>query len=369
MKFKKPLSKNIIKKVIRESLESEYHKDDWDWVSDVNPFTTGNYFNDDDICFNSGSDCQVNINDDNITFVLDYEDWVDFSDINEDDQSYLEPFLTYGPNYDGNGDYYDFDYEEFDYSGYQINDDQKERFQRILDVTSPGTNFSAFADDDMNSVKAVLKYEPLQKLFDDLRVRYLDIIGYQIQKNRWLSSGSHFSSILDKINSSFKLRNGEIVIKISMTEIFKLHEKNIVSLTDILKITSSTLIDENWYDGFYQEWDLSGAEDEIADAFNEFLDKAEEILDEEGVLKPYKDFINLIESLGFKLDRHYTNQYIKEDPNNNIKWIIRNINYGNKTLLLNQYEYKQSLWATPIKQYQISFDQLPTYVSNYKMNF
>jgi len=366
VKIKKSLSENIIKRVIRESLESESNKNDWDWVSDVNPFTTGNYFDENDICFNSGTDCVVNINESDITFVIDYNDWVNFSNMNEDDQSYLEPFLTYGPNYDGNGDYYDFDYEEFDYSGYQMNEDQKERFQSILDITAPGGHFSAYVEDDMNSLKEHLKYEPLQKLYNDLRYRYLDIIGYQIQKNRWLSAGSLFSSILKEINTSFRLRNNFIVIKVSMTEVFKLHEKNISSLTDILKSVSNHLTDQNWYDGFYQEWDLSGVEDEIIEAFNEFLDKAEEILDEEGVLKPYKDFISLLESLGFK---YYNTNYIKEDRNNNVKWFIKDVDYDDKTLLLEQYNYDQSLWYTPIGRYQISFDQLPTYVYNYKMNF
>lgn len=365
MKFKKSLSENIIKKVIRESLENESNKSDWSWVEDVDPFTPGDYFDHDDICFNSDTECKVNINQDNITFVLDYDDWEEFSNMDDDTKNYLEPYLIYGPNYDGGGDYYDFDTEEFDYSGYQLTEEQKQRFQKILNIISPGNNFHTIINnDDMNGVEFLLKYEPLQDLFIDLRDNYLNIIGYYVQKNRWLDNGRYFSSILEKIKSSFKLDYDEIIIKVDMTEIFRLHENNISSLTDILKRLSNEVVDQNWYDGFYQEWDTSGGEDEINNAFNQFLDKAEKILDDEDAIKPYQDFINLIESLGFKPRNFDSRQYTKEDPNNDTTWYITHVDYENQTLLLNKHKFGSNLWSTPINQYKISFNQLPEYISN-----
>jgi hypothetical protein len=55
--------------------------------------------------------------------------------------------------------------------------------------------------------------------------------------------------------------------------------KNNNNLSEVL--TDIGLDDYSWQDGFYEEWDSTGAEEEINWAFNQMLDKIEEQIDEE----------------------------------------------------------------------------------------
>ena len=56
-----------IKRIIREKLG-----DDFEWTSEINPFKPGKIFSEHDVCFNSNNNCKININKDNITFIMDW---------------------------------------------------------------------------------------------------------------------------------------------------------------------------------------------------------------------------------------------------------------------------------------------------------
>ena len=124
--------RDFIKKILKEEFDSD---SDFDWITGTPDFEPGKYFEEDDICFNTnGTECKVNIDDEKIVFFLDYEEWRDrISEGLGDSDHIVEPLLS-NPNYDGGGDYYEFNEEEFDYSGYHMNGEQRERLQKILNL-------------------------------------------------------------------------------------------------------------------------------------------------------------------------------------------------------------------------------------------
>jgi hypothetical protein len=125
----------ILKKRDQNFPMMESEMDDFGWAKEVNPFIPGKDFSEDDICFDDYT-CEININDNGIKFVLDWDDWVEKVDLDDDSKYFVEDILYHGTDYDGGGDYYEFDSDEFNYS--YPTDEQKGRFQKILDFTTKG---------------------------------------------------------------------------------------------------------------------------------------------------------------------------------------------------------------------------------------
>ena len=65
-----------------------------------------------------------------------------------------------------------------------------------------------------------------------------------------------------------------------MEVVNKIHrEKQFRDLSELFQYVMKPIIDIPWYDWFYDEWDTSGASDEIAESWARFLDKAEDFME------------------------------------------------------------------------------------------
>lgn len=361
------------KKKLKESFE------DFEWAKEVTPWVPGKSFNEDDICFDS-YDCEVNINKDEIVFKIEYSKWSDIADINDDDNRFLSEFFRSGSDYDGGGDYYEFDSDEFNYSGYNFTDEQKSRLQKIINVTSPNTDLDTFFNDNVLDINDLLKYRPLHNSFDTLVWDYLSHIGYAIQKNRWLSLGMEFKNRINETRSEWDFGytrwsgDEELTIKIPLDVVYDWYNKGVNDLSTLLYKVSVPFSDNPWYDWFYEEWDTSGAEDEINDSINTFLDEAEEFLGDSDEVSEYKKYYDLIEKLGFKnTARYYYGGNIKSfylnNPDNTF-WILEDRGSPYR-MVLKQYEGDNkttNLWnAKPIRSMEIDIEELPQYVNNYTL--
>jgi hypothetical protein len=353
-----------IKKIIREEIESS----DWDWVKDVpNNFELGSFFNDDDVCFDSDSDCIVNINKDNITFVLDWDWWLKKHDVYSDNERFLETLFYNGRNYSGDGDYLEVDMEEFNYSSYQISDEQRRRFQNILDIVGSGVDIDKYiSNDNMLNLSLALKYKPLREYYNNLIDDYLGYVGYAVERNRWLDISEEFGKQIDKTKSEWRLYRDELTITVPMNvvwENFSTH--SIGTLSDLLYKVSSPITDQAWYDWFYENWDTSGAEDKIEDSFNNFLDKAEEFLDDAEEVKVYKNFHDIIDGLGFEpFSDTNTKLFYLWEPKTTQYWTLIP-NYNTEKALL---ELKKGThYGSSEKSFEIPFEEIPNYVNNYRL--
>lgn len=354
-----------IKKIIREEIESS----DWEWVKEIpNDFQLGSSFNDDEVCFDSDSDCVVNINKDNITFVLDWDWWSKKCDVYSDNEMFLETLFYNGRNYDGNNDYTDIDTSEFNYSSYQVSDEQRRRFQNILDIVGGNNEIDTYiSNDKMVALSLALKYKPLREYYNNLIDEYLNILGYAVQRNRWLSISEGFGKQIDKTKSEWRLYRDELTITVPMDvvwEIFSTH--SIDNLSNLLYKVSEPITDQAWYDWFYEEWDTSGSEDEIEDIFNTFLDKAEEFLNDTEEVGVYKNFHNIIDGLGFKPFSETNTKLFYLSYPNTTQSLVLIPNYSTETALL---EVKKSgLYGGNEKSFEIPFEEIPIYVTNYKLD-
>ena len=363
------------KKKLKESFE------DFEWAKEITPWVPGKLFNDDDVCFDS-DDCEVNINKDEIVFKIDYSTWSDLADISEDDNRFLSEFFRSGSNYDGNGDYHEFDSDEFNYSSHYFTDEQKSRLKKIINITSPNTDIDSFfgpSSDEMLEINKLLKYRPLNNSFDTLVWDYLSHIGYAIQENRWLSLGREFENRINETRSEWEYdytRWGaeEITIKVPLDVVYDWYNMGVNDLSTLLYKVSTPIGDVNWYDWFYEEWDTSGAEDKINDSINTFLDEAEEFLEDSDEVSEYKKYYDLIEKLGFKnTARYYYGGNIKSfylnNPDNTF-WILEDRGSPYR-LYLKQYEGDNkttNMWnAKPIRSAEIDIEELPQYINNYTL--
>lgn len=378
-KLTKQMYESLVKKIIREEVEG---LSDFDWISGTPDFEPGKYFDDDDMCYNTnGSECKVNINGDEIIFFLDYEDWRDkISEGFGDGDFIVEPLLS-NPNYDGGGDYYDFDEEEFNYSGYHMNNEQRERLQKILNLFDPNLNLEEFLNDYMNGLKQYLTNKDIQSYFDNLRYEYLDIIGYQIQENRWKSIAEYYRDTTLRgqnqynIPVQFKLigsrwGGGDIQITVGSEDLINLmYEKNENNLSRALDMVSSVITRPNWFDYFYEDWDTSGSEDKIKDTFDTFLTDSEEYIENNSEeFKEQMDFYENLKKLGFETRGGQSDVWTKETPDGGM-WVVSKINFNDGKLRLDK-KVTTNRWAqTPEKNiFVIDFEDLPVYLSQYRMD-
>lgn len=366
-----------LKIIIRETIEDS----DFDWLREAPSFIPGKYFEEEDICFNTYSDdCKVNISDDETVFVLDYEDWRDkISEGFGDSDHIIEPLLE-NPNYDGGGDYYDFDEDEFNYAGYQMDTEQKERLQNILNLFS-SVNLEDYTDDNFNALKNVLNNKEIRGYWDTLKYKYLDIIGYQIQENRWKSIGDYYKSLTSggqniyNIPVTFKKKGSrwsdEMEITVNTTDLINLlYQKNENDLSRAIDSLSSIITRPNWYDWFYEEWDTSGSEADVRDAFNKFLDNTETYIEEESdEFTEQLEFYEMLKKLGFVNKGYDSDRWVKVTPDNKV-WVVSKIDFQSYKLKLEKKETDNPWSSTDEKNvFIIDFEELPILLSQYRMDF
>ena len=367
-----------LKIIIRETIEDS----ELDWLREIPSFIPGKYFEEEDICFNTyGEDCKVNISDDETVFVLDYEDWRDkLSEGFGDSNHIIEPLLE-NPNYDGGGDYYDFDEEEFNYAGYQMNPEQWERLQKIVNLFSPETDLQDYTNETLNDLERILNNKEIRSYWETLKYRYLEIIGYQIQENRWKSIGDYYKTLTSggdnvyKIPVTFKKKSSrwsdEMVITVNTNDLINiLYQKNENDLSRALDILSSIITRPNWYDWFYEDWDTSGSEADIADAFNKFLDNTETYIEEESdEFNEQLEFYAMLKKLGFVNKRFGGDRWVKDIPEGGV-WVVSKIDFNDYKLKLEKRE-TDNMWVAPKEgnTFIIEFEELPVILSQYRMDF
>jgi len=366
-----------LNKITREEINNI---SDLDWIREVPSFLPGKYFDADSVCFNGqGSDCEVNIGDDETVFSLDYEDWRDkMSEGFGDSVHIIEPLLE-DPNYSNNTDYYDFDTDEFNYAGHNMTSEQTERLQKIVNLFFPDIDIEDYKSDNFYNLRKYLNNQEIKSYWENLVYDYLNIIGYKVQENRWDSIANYYRDRTLGSSNTFnfpvkfkKFRQNwsdTIEITLSTKDLTKILEKNVVNndLSKALNELSSIVTNPNWHDWFYEDWDTRGAEDDIKDAFDKFLDNTEEYIEENSEeIMEQKQLYDTLQKLGFELN--YSNDWVKDIPDGGM-WVVYDINFEEGKLRLDKHSSKNR-WE-PVEQknkFVIKFEDLPSYLSQYRMD-
>lgn len=351
-------------KRIREIIKEEL-TDDFSWAKNINPIQIGELFSEKDICFDSNDECEININKENITFVLEWNNWLEFVDFPSDDEWFVESLIYNGTNYDGGGDHYELELDEFNYSGHKMSNEQAERFQNILNILTNGEeNLNDYRNHSMLVIKDFLKYNPLEFYFDTLVDEYLDEIGYTIQKNRWLSLGRQFDEEIKKSGSSWNINDGMLKIRIPLNLVWGWYDGS-QTLSDLLLKVSKPISNENWGDLFYQEFDTTGGDIEVI--FENFLDSVEKFLENEEEVKWWEEHYNFLNKLKLTpVESSLNNTYKKKNPNNSV-WYIT-LNYRTKMAKLELYkDILHRYGSPPINIFNVSFNEIPQYLEKYDL--
>ena len=315
-----------IRKIIREEID-----DDFGWIKEIPAFLPGKGFDDDMICYSEDEDCTVKILEDRIIFSLDVDEFV--NEWSGYDNEWILPSLfnnaMNGNLYDGNGDYYEFDSEEFNYSGWHVPGRLQERAVELMlqiDENLGREEVLSWFQDHTNTFEDYMRYPTLINHFNRLVDDVLSVLGYAVQENRWISVSQEFHRRIEEIESKgidieveWSYGSNELVITVPMGVVNKIHrDKQFKDLSGLFQYVMAPIIDVGWYDWFYDEWDTSGASDEIAESWARFLDKAEDFMEsDEG--EEERKFIeycyDLLGSNGWSTDEVRSNAFRKLIPN------------------------------------------------------
>lgn len=318
----------IIKK--REETFPIFESNELDWIKNVDPLSGGKYFDDSKvICFgDKESWCDVRITNEYITFYLAEDEFIDFWDRDghwADDNWIMDPIFRHGTPYDGDDDWYEFDSDEFNYSYYRLTNNQVTRFNEILKSVGSDERVENF-EDSMNGLLQEFKHPKIQAKFDYLISKYLDVLGYVIQKNRWLSVSWRFDDISNKLGAEISIVSDEIKIKIPIEKAYQdYYSGEVNDLTQLLEELIKGFSYTNWYEWFYDEWDTSGGDEEIDSVFENFLDYSEDYL-ESGDFEKWEKVLSDFKKLDIKGRGSYWYNYKqleRENPDDDTIWIIR----------------------------------------------
>ena len=328
-----------IRKIIREEIE-----DDFGWAKDIPPLAGGGLFPENEICFDEGDDCMVNINKDSIIFRVPINE--DFLyDYSHDDTWLLETLFRTsidGGGYDGDGDYYEFDSEEFNYVGHYLNDELRKRIVDFWLEVNEGEelkeDLEGLFGDYMLSFRDYLKSPTLDNMFDNLIDNVLNELGYTVQRNRWISTSNQFYNEIEKIRASgigVKMDRDyglfDLVITVPMEMVNKISRQySFKDLQSLFERIMKPIFSGYWYDNFYDGWDSWGAEDEIVGLWERFLDDGEEFINSDKYKEEKKriDFVyGKIYSEGWEPkmnDYYYVKMFEKPcEENPGSTWILR----------------------------------------------
>lgn len=358
---------NVVTKILKKILNES---DELDWIRDINPLDEpGTFFEDKDL------EDYLTITDEDIIFEIPFEEWEEEVDLSEDDKWYLKDLIYHGQGWYDANDYYEFDYDEFNYAGYQLDAQQKYRFQTILNEIGSGVNINDYiSGNKFNDIEDELKYPQLKSYFSDLQDAYLSIVGYAIQRNRWLSLGNEYQAILNKTGIELQLDYSDnLSIFIPIEKALNLYGENrLESLTDLMNIVSKPIAEGYWYDSFYEEWDTSGSDDDINYEIDKFLEKSEEFIEEEvDTMYSWDEIIKKFEKLGFKPSkRNGWRDYFElvDNKNNQTYMVTPNDDMVNLFIFNHTRNYLSRWDSDEFKQFKIPLDQLPQYVTNYRLN-
>ena len=237
----------------------------------------------------------------------------------------MDPIFRHGTPYDGDGDWYEFDSDEFNYSYYRLTNNQIMRFNEILKSVGSSERVENF-EDSMNGLLQEFKHPKIQSKFDDLINEYLNVLGYVIQKNRWLSVSWRFDDVSNKLGAEISMVSDEIKIKIPIEKAYQdYYSGEINDLTQLLEELIKGFSYTNWYEWFYDEWDTAGGDEEIDSLFENFLDYSEDYL-ESGDFEKWEKVLSDFKKLDIKGGRGYWYNYKqleRENPDDDTIWIIR----------------------------------------------
>lgn len=287
---------------------------DLEWIEEISALATGTFFIPSDVCFDNEGDCSVNINldDGEIIFSILFDDWTEEVGIDDDDISFLKPYLMFDGYFDGNEDYYDVADDEYDYVGAYINEEQIEKLQKIFDIITPDLDVRTYIDEQkFTELREELKdyednYTPainiLTRLWDNLEYNVIEQIGYVVAKNKWLEGGYYYKDLLSRHNVDFDLKREFLKITIPIEKLFDylntigdFTHDNTPTLTDFMHRISNILTDNSWHDGWFEDWDTSGSEDGIRLEFDRFIDSVNEFFKRQNINESDMGWIEDIE--------------------------------------------------------------------------
>ena len=330
-----------IKQIIREEIN------DFDWTKDVAPLPLGDEFQSDDLVFEDDPDYKINMFDNKVVVNLSKNHFIkDFMGYNEYCEFYLEPFLQYGPDYEP----YDIDseYDSYD-ERYVISYLHDEEKQQLTEMIKNNLGFKNFNIEDYvrdcSELNSFLQMLPITDWHDWDRfvTDLLSDVSYHINHNRWVSLGRLYEEKLNECEFEYLdyLNSNRSLVTIT----YRMNQIN-DDLTTTIYNSLKPISDVCWTEVWYDDYDVSGYEENVAGYFEYFYDNFETLYDD-GEL----DILKEISKIGFNIELVLEKR--------GIKYEILEIDYSGEKVILAYNDNKVS----------IPIDELGEFIYNEKLDF
>jgi hypothetical protein len=297
--------KHIIKKILKEEIDDEFQ-----WIKDTPSYELGDFLSNTEVCYNSNDNCEININENNgeFVFVLDYEEWKKYVGL-YDDHVVGELFM-------GSKNLHRFDYnlrgeldsEEVNYLDSHLSDEQKNGFDNIIKVLTTGKmGIRDLQNDNFSNIKHFLLHPELIKIWEHFTWDYLGLLEEALERNTWVYLVDYYEKLLKDSGIGIELydtrpsyysSNQEIKITVPIKTLI---DKKIFNLSSLIYEVSEPFVEENWYEVSYETYDFSGNEEDIEQSIKSLLDDLEEFI-ENNDMESYKKFFRIVKKLDF--DHH-----------------------------------------------------------------
>ena len=297
--------KKLIKKILREEIDDEFK-----WIKDTPSYELGDFLTNTEVCYNSNDNCEVNINENNgeFVFVLDYEEWKTYVGLH-DDHVVSELFMgsrnLHRFDYNLRGE---MNYEEVNYLDSHLSDEQKNGFDNIIKVLTNGKmGIRDLQNDNFSNIEHFLLHPELIKIWKHFTWDYLGLLEEALERNTWVYLVDYYKKLLKDngieielydTRSSYYSSNQKIEITVPIKTLI---DKNIFNLSSLIYEVSEPFVDENWYELSYDTYDFSGNEEDIEHSIKSLLDDLEEFI-ENNDMESYKKFFRIVKKLDF--DHH-----------------------------------------------------------------
>jgi len=296
-----------LKKMIKEELG-----DDFNWVKDVTPFKRGSFFDSDtEVCFDSDTSCDINVNQNEIVFLLTENDFLNLID---DENTEVTKILSdegvfEGEIYDGRHDgVSELDEDEFNYIDNFLDNKTKEKIIYLWFEMNDEITEDDFIDIfDNNELLKLRRYITNKDVFDNFIILIDEVVGVievGLHKQKWIETSKtvhrEIKELLDKGIEIERDFYGDFTITIPMNVVNELRsKKNINDFTNLLEAVMEPFVKINWYDELNSHWEFSeGTEEKVTSLLRGFLNATEEYITTEeykvgtNTLKYIKDSFN-----------------------------------------------------------------------------
>jgi len=256
-----------MKKIIKEN-EFDWASDDqFSWINDIPEIKLGDFFTEGDVAFEDDGDYIVNVIPGKVIYTLTYDEVIEYIFDGDDEDYVLESLIKWGSF--GYGWENEVDSDEVNYLGSYFSDEQVKLFQDLLTRLRIQVNLSELIE--KQSLSELNK--PLDTSFlsdgynwEEFTNVSLYEMGLALDSSRQTSTLTNWDTLLEENNIDLERVGDNYKITVSLPF------QNENNLSEILSDGIGGILEGDWTNNYYDNYDTSEANTPISEGIENLLE-------------------------------------------------------------------------------------------------